>query len=122
MRFGKWKKHIFPTPRRSEFSFLCPQNPMKLWTSCAMVTAPKRTQFLKSCENWTPPIVVSTMPSETNKIKLALFASGGGSNADAICSYFQSHPLIEVALIVSNKPGAGVHEVARNYEIPAITI
>jgi hypothetical protein len=36
------------------------------------------------------------MPS-TIKARLAIFASGGGSNADKICSYFDGHPSIAVA-------------------------
>jgi folate-dependent phosphoribosylglycinamide formyltransferase PurN len=37
------------------------------------------------------------------KQKLAIFLSGSGSNARNICTYFQNHEKIEVALLLSNK-------------------
>ncbi|GAB4379477.1 MAG: phosphoribosylglycinamide formyltransferase [Salibacteraceae bacterium] len=41
-------------------------------------------------------------------IKIAVFASGSGTNAEAIIRHFRHHPKIEVALVVTNKPDAGV--------------
>lgn len=55
--------------------------------------------------------------TETNKVRLAVFASGTGSNADKICQYFQHHPSINVTLIVTNRKNAGVLEVASRYSI-----
>ena len=46
------------------------------------------------------------------KILLAIFASGAGSNAKKIIDYFKNHPSIKVSLIVCNKPGAGVINIA----------
>ena len=40
--------------------------------------------------------------------RIAIFASGGGSNAQKIMEHFKSHPLIQVGLVVSNKKYAGV--------------
>lgn len=50
--------------------------------------------------------------------QLAIFASGTGSNAKKIIAYFQDHPLIRVALVVSNNPEAGVLTIAREAGIP----
>lgn len=55
-------------------------------------------------------------------INLAILASGGGSNARAICTYFKGHPFINVALIISNKSEAGVHNVAAHFDIPSLTV
>lgn len=55
-------------------------------------------------------------------VNLAIFASGGGSNAKAICAYFKAHPLIHVGLIVTNKSGAGVLNVAKDFDIPGTFI
>lgn len=45
--------------------------------------------------------------------RIAIFASGNGSNAENIIRYFQAHPgLGEVVLVVCNRPGAGVIERA----------
>jgi len=50
--------------------------------------------------------------------QLVLFASGKGSNAAAIIDHFERDPEINVALIVSNKPRAGVLELAARKNIP----
>ncbi len=54
--------------------------------------------------------------------KIAIFASGAGSNAQKIIHHFRNHPLIEVSLIVCNKPGAGILDIARQENIPFIII
>jgi len=51
-------------------------------------------------------------------IRLAIFASGGGSNADKICEYFHQHSGISVACIVSNKANAGVRDIASKHHVP----
>lgn len=51
---------------------------------------------------------------------LALFASGGGSNAEAIINHFKNHKDINVSLIVSNKPEAYVLERAKKHGIPTL--
>jgi len=61
------------------------------------------------------------MPSG-DKARIAIFASGGGSNADKICAYFETHPDINVELIVSNKAEAGVLKVADRHGIESVYI
>lgn len=46
--------------------------------------------------------------------KLAIFASGAGSNAQKIIDYFKNDPNTEVSLVLCNKPGAGVLTIAQN--------
>ena len=53
---------------------------------------------------------------------IAIFASGAGSNAQSIINYFKNHPSIRIALIVSNKPQAGVLAIAERENIPSIII
>ena len=54
--------------------------------------------------------------------RLAIFASGAGSNADRILHHFKQHPQVEVALVVCNKPGAGVLEVARRHGVETLLV
>jgi phosphoribosylglycinamide formyltransferase 1 len=54
--------------------------------------------------------------------KLAVFASGAGSNAQKIIDHFQTSSLGQIALIVSNKPGAGVLHIAERHGIPTLLI
>jgi phosphoribosylglycinamide formyltransferase 1 len=53
---------------------------------------------------------------------IAVFASGTGSNTARIIDRFRHHPYIRVALIVCNKPGAGVLDIAAREGIPALLI
>lgn len=53
---------------------------------------------------------------------IAIFASGAGSNAQKIIDHFRLHPFIRVSLIVCNKPGAGVLEIADREKIPSLLI
>ena len=54
--------------------------------------------------------------------KLAIFASGTGTNAAKIIEHFKGSNLAEVALIVCNKPGAGVLAIAEKNQIPTLII
>lgn len=60
--------------------------------------------------------------SPMRKRRIAVFASGGGSNARQIMTHFATHPSIDVALVVCNKPGAGVLAVAAEAGIPTLLI
>jgi phosphoribosylglycinamide formyltransferase-1 len=65
--------------------------------------------------------------------RIAIFASGAGSNAQKIIEYFspsQTHPegeglkapKIVISLIVCNKPGAGVLKIAEAHHVPTLLI
>jgi phosphoribosylglycinamide formyltransferase 1 len=53
---------------------------------------------------------------------LVIFASGAGSNAQQIIRYFKNSELAKVALIVCNKPGAGVLSISEKENIPSLLI
>ena len=50
---------------------------------------------------------------------IAIFASGNGTNAEAIIRHFEHNPNISVRLILSNKADAYVLERARKHNIPS---
>lgn len=52
------------------------------------------------------------------KTKIAIFASGSGTNAEEIIRHFQNHERIDISLILSNNPKAYVLQRARNHKIP----
>lgn len=59
----------------------------------------------------------------TNNItRLAIFASGAGSNAKKIIGYFENNPSVKIVLIVCNKPGAGVLQIAKDHHIETLII
>lgn len=51
--------------------------------------------------------------------RIAIFASGNGSNAENIALYFKAHPLIKVEMFLSNNPNAKVLSRAHHLNIPA---
>ena len=53
--------------------------------------------------------------------KIVILASGGGSNAKAIIQYFLAKNIELVACILSNKIDAGVHEIAKQFDIPSFS-
>lgn len=54
--------------------------------------------------------------------RIAIFASGTGSNATKIVEYFKEHQDIEVSLIVSNNQEAKVLDMARDHHIPTLVV
>lgn len=54
--------------------------------------------------------------------RIAIFASGAGSNAQKIIDHFRGSARVQVALIVCNKPEAGVLSIAQKEGIPVLLI
>lgn len=54
-------------------------------------------------------------------LKIAIFASGSGSNAENIANYFKDDKDINISLIISNKADAYVHQRAKNLNIESVT-
>lgn len=52
---------------------------------------------------------------------IAIFASGNGTNAEKIISYFQSSPVARVTLLLSDNPSAPALEKANNLGVDAFT-
>jgi len=57
-----------------------------------------------------------------NRKRIAVFASGTGTNASRLIEYFRENMAGEVVLVVCNKPGAGVIAVAEKAGIPVLII
>ncbi|MEF9924180.1 MAG: phosphoribosylglycinamide formyltransferase [Muribaculaceae bacterium] len=53
--------------------------------------------------------------------KIAIFASGSGTNAENIARYFANDTKIKVSCILSNNENAGVHTRMKNIGITSIT-
>jgi phosphoribosylglycinamide formyltransferase 1 len=53
---------------------------------------------------------------------IAIFASGTGTNAEKIIAHFAAGNLARVVLVVCNKPGAGVVNVAARAGLPVLMI
>jgi phosphoribosylglycinamide formyltransferase-1 len=53
-------------------------------------------------------------------IRIALFASGSGTNVENIANHFAGHPQIEIVLVLSNNKNAFVLERSKKLQIPSI--
>lgn len=53
-------------------------------------------------------------------IRIEIWASGGGTNADAIAQYFYNHPTICIASLGCNRSEAGAFEIAKKHSIPSV--
>ena len=54
--------------------------------------------------------------------KIAIFASGSGSNFEQITEYFKKNTTAKVAMLVCNKPEAGVVQRANRLHVPVVLI
>lgn len=54
-------------------------------------------------------------------LKIAILASGSGSNAENIINYFGNRPEFQFTFILSNKSDAFVHQRAKSLQIPSFT-
>ncbi len=52
-------------------------------------------------------------------MRVAIFASGSGTNAENIINYFRDNNNVDIAFIISNKQDAYVHERAKMLQIPS---
>ena len=55
-------------------------------------------------------------------VKIAIFASGAGSNAQKIIDYFKRNSSVKISLVVCNKKVAGVLDIAAKEKIPSLVI
>lgn len=53
----------------------------------------------------------------SSKIKIAIFASGAGSNARNIIQYFKGNEKVEIVLLLSNKSDSGVPAISTEFDI-----
>ncbi len=51
---------------------------------------------------------------------IAVFASGSGSNARKLIEHFKHSSLAKVTLVVCNKPGAGVLDIAQEHGVEQV--
>jgi phosphoribosylaminoimidazolecarboxamide formyltransferase / IMP cyclohydrolase len=68
------------------------------------------------------PLALNEMINAANPLRIAVFASGNGSNAERVARHFQASTLARVTLILSNNPKAGVLDRAQQLDIPSIVV
>lgn len=56
------------------------------------------------------------------KTRIAIFASGTGSNAERFMEHFKDSNTVQIALVLSNNTGAGVLEKAHVRNVPSVVV
>jgi phosphoribosylglycinamide formyltransferase 1 len=56
----------------------------------------------------------------TKTHRIAIFASGSGTNAEEILKHFDQHPTIEVVILLSNNPQAYALERAKKFNVSTL--
>jgi formyltetrahydrofolate-dependent phosphoribosylglycinamide formyltransferase len=69
-----------------------------------------------------PGITSNFKPQTSDPCRIAIFASGAGSNAQKIIEHFRYSKKARVTLIVCNKPGAAVLSIAATEHIPVLLL
>ena len=49
--------------------------------------------------------------------RIAIFASGNGTNAERIMAYFSTNNAVEIRLVLTNNPNAGVLQRAKKFDV-----
>ncbi len=96
-----------------------------LWPICVLLVSIPFGQFLffkRYLSRIWCKIAKKWVKYPKNMKKLAIFASGTGTNAAKIIEHFNKSNLAKVALVVCNKPGAGVLTIAEQHQIPTLLI
>lgn len=79
------------------------------------------TFFTKYLRKMGARMGISKNPASSQQ-KVAIFASGAGSNAQKIIDHFRGSATVRISLIACNKPGAGVLQIAEKEGIPVLLI
>jgi phosphoribosylglycinamide formyltransferase-1 len=66
--------------------------------------------------------LINNLHNNHSNKQIAIFASGAGSNAKKIIEYFAASESVSIKLVVCNKPGAGVIQIAAEQDIPVLMI
>ncbi len=92
-----------------------------LWPICVLLISIPLGQF-SFFKKYLHKIWQRIANKQPKPVSIAIFASGAGSNAQKIIDKFKSNRSASIVLIVCNKPGAGVLEIASKENIPSLII
>ena len=93
-----------------------------LWPLCVLVISIPLGQFSFFKKYITKIFGRFTGKKQPSKMRVAIFASGAGSNAQKIIEHFKNSTTVEIALVVCNKPDAGVLHIAYSNKIETLLI
>lgn len=92
-----------------------------LWPICVLIISIPLGQY-RFFSRYVGRIAAKISGGGNQVTRVAIFASGAGSNAKKIIEYFAHSSDIKIELVVCNKPGAGVLKIAENAKIPTLLL
>lgn len=92
-----------------------------LWPLCVLLISIPMGQFA-FFKKYLQRIWSRISNKKGQPVSIAIFASGAGSNAQKIIDKFKGSSAATISLIVCNKPGAGVLDIADKENIPSLLI
>ena len=92
-----------------------------LWPLCVLLISIPLGQF-SFFKKYLQRIWARMSNKQHKPVSIAIFASGAGSNAQKIIDKFKEDHSAKIVLIVCNKPGTGVLDIAAKEHIPSLMI
>jgi formyltetrahydrofolate-dependent phosphoribosylglycinamide formyltransferase len=125
-RLGNWLLEFILTERTVLYWIIYIPLVSLLWPICVLVISIPLGQF-NFFKNYLSRIGRKlsgqrTTGNEQHIKKIAVFASGAGSNAGKIIEHFKNSNLAKVALIICNNPKAGVLNIAAENHVPVVMV
>ena len=119
-RAGNWLLSFLLTEKSILYWIIYIPLVTAIWPLCVLLISIPLGQF-RFFKNYLKRIW-QKITGATSTHRIAIFASGNGTNAEAILNYLKEKPSITVGLIVSNKAEAGVLKIAAMHHIPTLII
>jgi formyltetrahydrofolate-dependent phosphoribosylglycinamide formyltransferase len=125
-RLGKWLLEFLLTEKTVLYWIIYIPLVSLLWPLCVLAISIPLGQF-SFFSNYLQRIGSKisgrrTTNNERSTRKIAVFASGTGSNARKIIEHFKMNGAAKVTLIICNNPNAGVLNVAAENHVPVVIV
>jgi phosphoribosylglycinamide formyltransferase-1 len=119
--FSELDKHLFDLRQVFVIPVFLLQSFME-YKNCTLQSNPTASLLLSISFKKIPSPYKKTsgMPPGNSTVRVAILASGAGSNAQNLIDHFRLHPFIHVALLAGNNPAAGVWQIAEKEKMASL--
>lgn len=123
-RLGNWLLSFVLTERTALYWIIYVPLITILWPVCVLTISIPLGQFafFKNYLSRMGKKIFGKGSTGDQPKRIAIFASGAGTNAKKIIAHFKESYVAEVTLIVCNNPGAGVLNIAADNHIPVVMV
>lgn len=93
-----------------------------LWPICVLLISIPLGQYLFFRKYIQRIVGKLSRKIKSSQTKIAIFASGSGSNAENIILFSKQTRLFSVPLLVTNNPYGGIWKISKKYSVPCILV